>query len=236
MNVENKKQFLTLILAIALGLVAAFLAAQFINNNVTQKTVEISTQLEKKMQDQSAALVQEMEKRDRELNKKVAELVREQQTIIQKPTVEGQAASVFSLKTPPGKRAFTVMIDSLSAVGGLINPGDTVDIIGHLNVPDQKNPQGQTEKIISVIFQNVQILAVGTSFTPTQTTSQYEAQQQARSLNVTLALEPEEAALLAFSQSNGKLQMILRSPDEKETQVLQIASWDTLADYVLQRQ
>src|SRR5208283_1357158 len=41
------------------------------------------------------------------------------------------------LKTPAGKRAVTVMIDSLEAVGGLLNAGDFVDVIAELNVPAQ---------------------------------------------------------------------------------------------------
>jgi Flp pilus assembly protein CpaB len=64
----------------------------------------------------------------------------------------------------------------------------------------------------------------------------YQAQQTARSLNITLAVTAEEAGLLAFAQANGKLQLMLRSPEEKSTEVLQVASWDSLSTYLLDRQ
>ena len=56
-------------------------------------------------------------------------------------------------------------------------------------------------------------------------------------LNVTLAVSLQEAGLLAFAQSNGDIQLSLRSPAETEDRILQqAASWDALADFVLEYQ
>ena len=49
-------------------------------------------------------------------------------------------------------------------------------------------------------------------------------------------MNPEEAGLLTFTQTKGKLQLLLRSPVEKQTQNLQIAYWDALSDFVLEHQ
>ncbi len=141
--------------------------------------------------------------------------------------------AIFSFKTPQGKRALTVLIDSLSAVGGLIRAGDFVDIIAQLNVP---NPKGGIQQVTTVLFQNIQVLAIGTRFISEADASVYATQQNARSLYITLALDPEEAGLVVFTQSNGRLQLSLRSPNEKETKILQVASWDALSDFVLERQ
>jgi len=139
--------------------------------------------------------------------------------------------SSLALRTPAGKRAYTIRIDSLSAVGGLVNPGDYVDFIAQMNVPDPLT--ARTDKVTSVVFQNVQILAVGTNL---QSPGGYEKQQQARSLDITLALSPEEAGLMTFVQTNGKLQMVLRAPSETKTEALQSSDWGALADYVYQKQ
>lgn len=238
MNLENKKQVATFLLAIGLGMVAVFLSAQFIDRSIKSQAKQMAEEYQKKVQAERQAIMQEMDRREREISKRIAELIKQQQ-VAQKEPAEAKAEEVktsFALRTPPGKRAVTILIDSLSAVGGLVNPGDFVDIIGHLNVPDQMDPKKTAERVISVLFQNVEVLAVGTNFMPSGNVAAYESQQKSRSLNVTLALEPEEASLLAFSQANGKLQMVLRGVNEKQTEVLQIASWDTLADYVLDRQ
>jgi len=139
--------------------------------------------------------------------------------------------SSLALRTPAGKRAYTVMIDSLSAVGGLVNPGDYVDFLAHMEIPDVHT--GRKKTLTSMVFQNIQILAVGTNL---QAPGGYEQQQQARSLNITFALTPEEASLLSFIEKNGKMQLILRAPAETETEIMQAASWGTLSDYVFEKQ
>ena len=120
----------------------------------------------------------------------------------------------------------------VAAVGGMINPGDYVDVLAHLTVPPPPNTTVPPEKVSAILFQNIQILAVGTNM---QNPGSYEAQQAAGSLNITFAVDPEEAGLLIFAQQNGRLQMVLRSPSETETQMVQPASWETLASYALDK-
>lgn len=248
MNIENKRQFATILLAVGLGLVAAMLMSKVVSDKVDEQTKIIA----KEYQGRSAALVKEMDETKSTLKKlaqdhaALAKRVAEQpRTIVQqvstpdKPSVQEAA---FSLRTPPGKRAITIMIDALSAVGGLVNPGDFVDIIAHLEFPDEsaegsRQPKKDQEKIITVLFQNIQVLAVGTNFNPSGEIPPYELQQKAKDLNVTLAVSPEEAGLLSFAEANGDLQLSLRSPAETEDRVLQqVASWNALADFVLEHQ
>jgi Flp pilus assembly protein CpaB len=123
------------------------------------------------------------------------------------------------------------MIDSLSAVGGLINPGDYVDVLAHLEIPEANT--GKKSTITSMVFQNTQILAVGTNL---QAPGGYEQQQQARSLNITFALTPEEASLMSLIEKNGKMQLVLRAPAETKTEIMQAASWGALSEYVFEKQ
>jgi pilus assembly protein CpaB len=249
MNLENKKQVAIIALAVGLGFVAAFLTSQYIQSTIRNETKLLAQQYDKK----KSAILNEVELMKKELNRignKQAAIIKKQQQIQQmKQQVVTAAPSQdqqdtkkviqmnsFAIRTPPDKRAFTIMIDSLSAIGGLINPGDFVDIIGQLEMPVQEGSE-DTEEITTVLFQNIQILAVGTNFKPIENeTPTYEAQQSARTLTVTLALTPQEASLLAFAQTNGQLKLSLRSPTDQDTEVLQVASWEELSDFVLENQ
>jgi len=247
MNIENKKQLATILLAVGLGLVASMLMSKVVSDKVEQQTKIIA----KEYQGKSAALVKEVDATKKALNKlmknhealakKVAlqpdafKLATSQLGTPKRPPVQKMA---FSLRTPPGKRALTIEINSLAAVGGLVNAGDYVDIIAHLEVPTESSlKKKSSEKVTMVLFQNIQVLAVGTNFDPIGEVPEYSAQQQAKTLNVTLAVSPEEAGLLTFAEINGELQLSLRSPAETEDQILQeVASWGALADFVLEHQ
>jgi len=239
MNIENKKQLATILLAVGLGLVAAMLMSKVVSDKVDQQTKIIA----KEYQGRSAALVKEVDATKGQLQKlakdhaALAKRVAQQPRVIKQvaPRIEKPAVQemAFSLRTPPGKRALTVRIASLSAVGGLVNAGDFVDILAHLSIPGGEKVQ----KVTTVLFQNIQVLAVGTNFNPMSEMPPYAQQQQAGHLNVTFALSPEEAGLLSFAELHGNLRLSLRSPAESEDNILQqVASWDALADFVLEHQ
>lgn len=236
MNVENKKQIATLLLAFGLGLVAVFLTGQHISDTVTQETKKLSDDYSKK----TGMLVGEIEALKKDLNNtKKQQALLAKQAMAPRPSADGTdkpsvQMDAFSLRTPPGKRAMTILIDSLSAVGGLINPGDYVDIVGEINVPKEKTG---TNVVTTVLFQNVQVLAVGTNYKPVGAAPQYAAQQKARNLNLTLALTPEEVGLMTFAKAHAKLSLSLRSPaEEKKPMTIEVASWDTLSDFVYKAQ
>jgi len=246
MNIENKKQFATILLAVGLGLVAAFLTSQYVQGNIQQQTELLAKDFQKK----NAVLINELESMKKEMKRVEAEqqaLAKAQQQLRLQPAAAPASSapavqmSAFSVRTPPGKRALTISIDSLAAVGGLVNPGDFVDIIAKLEIPEELGEGTDQKKVkknpvTSVLFQNIQVLAVGTNFKPLANSPAYELQQKAKQLTVTLAVTPEEAGLLSFSQSNGTLQLALRAPAEQEKNIVQVASWDTLAEFVLEQQ
>lgn len=246
MNFERKKQMLTLVFAGCIGLIVSFGVGQYVQSNIKEQTKQLAKQYQKK----NAAVVQEMEKMQRDLNKSMAsqQALAKQiqqiqsappQMIVQPTTPQGKEVidtTIFAELTPPGKRAITVLIDSLSAVGGLVNPGDFVDIIANLKVPHPTDPEGDLEDMTTVLFQNLQVLAVNTNFKPVGNSEIYSEQAKARQLSVTIAVDPEESGLVTFAQKNGKLQLVLRPPTDIDTELLQVSSWELLADYALDRQ
>ncbi len=226
MNVENKKQIMIIFLAVGAGLVAAVFTGNYIEQTISAETKKLSQDIEEK---KVKPLQQEMQA----MQQKIVALESRPLTVAGASGQEtpGVPKSTLSLMTPAGKRAYTVRIDPLSAVGGMINPGDFVDILAHMDMGDIAS--GKTEKITSIVFQNVKVLAVGTNL---QATGGYEEQQAAGALNITFAFTPEEAGLMSFMEKNGQLQLVLRAPSETQIETLQKADWQNLAEYVFSKQ
>lgn len=246
-NIENKKQFAIILLAVGLGLFAAFLASQYIKNSITEQTktfaesyVQSNIEKEQQLQQQIETLRAQMAQEIQRVAQEAAQQAAQQAQVVTKTEEKEVRQEAFSIHMPKGKRALTVLIDSLSAVGGLIKAGDLVDIIAHLQIPDpsDKEKEQQTvkkEDVTTILFQKILVLSVNTNFDD-MTAPDYAQQQQAGRLNITLALDPEAAALLTFAQKNGQIQFTLRAPDEKETGVFKVASWEALSEFVLEHQ
>ncbi|MEI6832280.1 MAG: Flp pilus assembly protein CpaB [Candidatus Omnitrophota bacterium] len=139
--------------------------------------------------------------------------------------------------TPVGKRAVTISVDNISALAGLVKPGDYVDVIALIPVPVQM-PDGKQANQMAVmpLFQNVLVLAIGQDIGSVSSVSAGKREAERRiesSPLITLALAPQDVNLIAFVQEQGKLRLTLRSPADSQTQATQPASWDTLFRYLM---
>lgn len=115
----------------------------------------------------------------------------------------------LAVKTPPGKRATTITLESASAVGGMVRPGDHVDILGVFSTP----------AITLTLFQNVIVLAVGSQMVPGEMQDRRAAAQASSarsSASVTLALSPQQVQVLTVAMQHGKIRMTLRPHMETE--------------------
>lgn len=160
-----------------------------------------------------------------------------EQITLNKLSQRRYAGGGLAQATPVGKRAVTISVDSIASVGGMINPGDYVDVMSLLPIPVQ-TLEGKTEAQAAVIplFQNVLVLAVGQQIEPlaAQSSSRYKKEESKESSPlITLALNPEESSLLAFVQEQGKTRLILRSPADSQIEYTRPASWDTLFQYIM---
>ncbi|MBI4308943.1 MAG: Flp pilus assembly protein CpaB [Candidatus Omnitrophica bacterium] len=249
---ENKRQVLLIVLAVVAGIVATVLTGSYVTKSIGQQTQQLKEEYEAKQKETANALQQQSEQRMAMLAQEIQRVKAEQDEAMQKQAADLQAkiqvqaqkqpAEVIkrpkpslAMKTPSGKRALTIMVDSLAAVGGLLNPGDFIDVIAHLNVPlglPENAPKKNT--VTAMVFQGLEVLAVNTNLE--ETGKYYDEQQGAAAVKLTVAVDPEEAGLLAFADKNGKLEMALRSPQETDRQMVKASTWKTLADYVLQNQ
>jgi pilus assembly protein CpaB len=134
----------------------------------------------------------------------------------------------LSSRVPAGKRAITIQVDTTSSVGGLIRPGDHVDVVGMVPLP-QMGPDGKPVQQMTTmpLFQDVLVLAVGQEFEKVAAPRGKEVTRTTTaSSTITFALSPQEANLVAFLQDQGKIRLILRSPGDRTVQQAAPASWE----------
>ena len=142
---------------------------------------------------------------------------------------------------PTGKRAMSVTFTELNTAGGLVTPGDYVDVIGVFN----RNTLGKDQSML--LLQDVLVLAVAQSTSvdqlPRQGVPASSAQAQAalplptrggsnsvplpqptpasvpfapsQTRTVTLAVDPEAAERLALAEDYGHLRYIVRPGSER---------------------
>ncbi|MBF0386989.1 MAG: Flp pilus assembly protein CpaB [Candidatus Omnitrophica bacterium] len=240
-NAGNKVQFTFIAVAIAAGVVASVLVGNVVTSMVNEGTTKLANQYQKAQEENKAQYQQDIASLNQKIvevqasaNKAAQEAVK--MAASQKAAVTTAAAEApkkkpsLALRTPAGKRALTVELQSLGAVGGLLNPGDFVDVIAHLDMPTGKKLDPK-EKVTAMIFQGLQVLAINTNI---DEPGAYEFQQKEKALKVTFAVDPQEAGLLAFADLNGKLELALRTPTEKGRPMIPTANWSTLGEYVLE--
>jgi len=138
--------------------------------------------------------------------------------------------------TPAGKRAISIAVDSITSVSGMVRPGDYVDVLATLQIPVQ-GPDGKTtgQMVVVPLFQNVLVLAVGQNTGNMASAAGRYSEKEAASgpALITLALEPQEANLIAFVQEQGKVRLTMRSPADAKVEPMVPASWDTLFQYIM---
>ncbi len=145
----------------------------------------------------------------------------------------------FAQEIPPGKRAIAITISPLIGAGGLIQPGNYVDIL----VSYDKGVIG--ENMVSTLMQNVEVLAVAESYAaqdspdpappliapatgvagtpvaaatpiPTATSAPKQPLQHADARTVTLAVSPEQGEQLLLAEDHGHLRLSLRGAGDTE--------------------
>jgi len=117
-----------------------------------------------------------------------------------------EAGSGLPPAIPPGLRAVSVRVNEVIGVAGYVVPGTRVDVVVIVS-PTQK-----AEDITSkVILTDVKVLAAGTKL------EQDAEGKKPMAVNVvTLLVSPDEAERLTLASTEGKIQLALRNPLDRE--------------------
>jgi pilus assembly protein CpaB len=139
----------------------------------------------------------------------------------------------LSYVIPEGSRAISIEVTQVISSGGLVLPGDYVDIIGVFDVTFGSGDQEITEEryFSRIILQNIEVLAVAqtvvdtvpeagtTTGTDGETTTtdasgqrvrNTEAEPEPKASTVTLSVTPQQAQLLFLAEENGVLRLAVR--------------------------
>jgi pilus assembly protein CpaB len=108
---------------------------------------------------------------------------------------------------PPGFRAVSVRVNEVIGVAGYVLPGTHVDVVVTLSPGS-----GQGDMTSKLILPNVQVLAAGTKID-----RETDKDKPMPVSVVTLLVDPEQAERLTLAASEGKIQLALRNPLDRET-------------------
>jgi pilus assembly protein CpaB len=132
--------------------------------------------------------------------------------------------SGLAFRIQPGKRAVSVTVNEVISTGGLIVPGDFVDVVSIYT-------DGQGDGA-AIVLQNIEVLAVAQSIQgpgepggstlpgglgpskPADPRQEAVARPNART--ATLAVIPEEAQRLILAEEKGKIRLALRAVDDHD--------------------
>jgi len=115
----------------------------------------------------------------------------------------------------PGLRAISLSVGGASAVSGMIQPKDNVDVLGTFAFPSQR-VAGEMETVTLTVLQDVTVLATGQTTSRQQLLSQRSRSRSSSGYStITLGVTPQEAELLVFAQQmKGSLALALRHPSD----------------------
>jgi pilus assembly protein CpaB len=126
-------------------------------------------------------------------------------------TMSDSARDLSSL-VRSGMRAITIQADQTATFGGLVRPGDRVDVLLTLDRPVLN---GEPERVTVPLLQSLIVLAAGQDTGMIQRASQQTAPGRAQPMqNVTLSATVEQAQMIAFATQRGRLTLVLRNPDD----------------------
>lgn len=216
---------IVLVVAIAFGIVAVFLARDWVASHgaptaeaVPQNTIVVANASipfgaqitadnsievswpDKSRPDGAFKSIAELNKDGKRVA--LSPFVRNEPILSTKVTAPNQSASLSTVISP-GMRAVTVPVDDVRGVAGFISPGDFVDVV----LTRSNGGADAQQNFAEVILQHVKVLAI----------DQLTGDRQEKAVvakAVTVELSPEQSLKILLATNSGKLSLILRQSAE----------------------
>ena len=149
-------------------------------------------------------------------------------------TGTAEANDSLSFVVPKGMRGIAITVSEVISTGGLVLPGDYVDVIGVFDVDFGAGSDKQEQKayFAKTVLQNVEVLAVAQKVvdappdavpseegaaTSGQRERATEADPNPKAITVTMAVTQEQAQLLFLAEANGSLRLTVRPFGDNDT-------------------
>jgi len=124
--------------------------------------------------------------------------------ITDKRVANSVSGSVLAALISPNKRAVTVRVDDVIGVGGFLQPGNRVDVIGVRRLVGSSQVKART------VLRDVVVLAVDQDIS-------VEADKPKVVRAVTLEMYPKSAVKVIKASNEGKIHLLLRNPSDKRS-------------------
>lgn len=222
---QNQRALLFLILAVALGVGAAFTAQRWLEQQRQQPAAEQATtqpvavtreaiQVGQVVHQRALATVDwPMEYLPKGAHSNPSEL---EGRVVRRPLAagepvldaallpEGSRAGLASV-IEPNQRAISVRVDPVIGVAGFVVPGTRVDVLVTITRSD-----GDNKPVSKVILQDVEVLAIDQKLEEAK-----EGEPELVQV-VTMEVTPQQAERLTHATHQGRLQLALRNPSDHE--------------------
>ncbi|MDZ7615744.1 MAG: Flp pilus assembly protein CpaB [Patescibacteria group bacterium] len=124
---------------------------------------------------------------------------------------KGESSGGISPLIPKGMRVVSVKVDRVSGGGGLILPGNRVDVVVFLT---QATTRGIPETTTRTVLQDIRVFAVNDEFDLDSQDADKRSITNAQT--VSLLVTPTQAQKVMLAGEMGKIQLVLRSPEDDE--------------------
>lgn len=117
--------------------------------------------------------------------------------------METQKMPTFSARVEPGHRAITVAVDEINSISGMLEPGDTIDLIATVDRAGRPSTYP--------LLQSVLVMATGQ-----RSVDDPKSGERRQFSTVTLDTTPQQAQSLIVAREVGKLTALLRNPKDNQ--------------------
>ena len=118
----------------------------------------------------------------------------------------GEGEEDASQRIRPGYRAVSVKVNEEVAVGNLLKPGDTVDVLCFL-----RRSGDIRQTVMKTILENVRVFAVNSTLDRIQD----DNGKTIKARTVTLEVEPSQVELVTLADAIGRIRLSCRRPDDE---------------------
>jgi pilus assembly protein CpaB len=221
----KKRAFAMISLSLVLGVIAAWMAGNWIQSAGQEPEVEMTTVIAADIPIPFGTKVESRHLKTLEMpaeyappgSFKTEEEVLERVTV--QPIVAGEIlmqgrfvdyddGSTLAALVSEKMRAVTVRVDDVIGVAGFLLPGNHVDVVASRRA-------GNRRAVAETILRNVKVLAV-------DQTAATEKNEPVIVRAVTLEVNPQQAETLVKAKEEGSLQLTLRNPMDEETVVAEV--------------
>ncbi len=218
----RSKTIILLVLALGCGLVASIGISQVLQRNQDQGPAEETTPVWVAMADiKNGDLLSpqtlKLEQWPREKiphgalgkledidGKRTRAAIYQGEVVLEKKLRPGES---YSARVPNGFRLYTVQADPVSSHGGLLQPGDRVDVMVFV-----AKGNGIVEAGTKTVLQDIKVFAVNDQVNPADDKST----ESITARTVTLLMTPSQTEKCALAAEVGKIRLVMRGPNDKD--------------------